>query len=229
MIGVFSILTLKSVGAGKYTYTTGAGGILSAFVVLAGFIICYTSKSRLKKIGATLFALFLFVLSIRGPILSAIVFVAVSRGVRLVDAVKIGVGISCVLIIVYLIVPDSRIFDLHMSGRWLQWVMIWNEFDWARLLFGMGDYAATGILLNHSVGETMAAPHNEILRIFYDFGLIGIIMLFLCLKKITLMMKSQGKPYIFAMFVPLIFDNAFSYFFSFVFLFFLAGFLKDFK
>jgi hypothetical protein len=223
LILTFSLLTLQSAAGWKYTYTTGAGGILSAFMLLAGFIMCYSSQSKQGKVLSYILGGMLIVLSIRGPILSALLFVALSRNFRIMTYAKAGLSGVIVFLIVYAVAPESRIFEMHMSGRWIHWLMIWAEFDWNTLLYGMGDASAAGVLLNHGMGGSMAAPHNEILRIFHDFGLGGLALLVLSLIKMMGVIPENKWAFFSAILIPFIFDNAFSYFFSFMFLFLLAA------
>lgn len=223
LILLFSIVTLKSAGGWKYTYTTGAGGILSAFMVLAGFVMCYSSENKTLRVASYFLGALLLALSIRGPILSALLFIGLSRNFKVTMYLKAFIGMAVVLALVYLIAPESRIFDIHMSGRWIHWVMIWDEFYWSNLLYGMGDSSAADVLASHGMSGSMAAPHNEFLRIFYDFGLSGVVMLALGLIKMMGAIPKHRWAYFFALLIPFIFDNAFSYFFSFMFLFVLSG------
>lgn len=218
MILIFSLLTIRPMSKGGYFIQTGAGGILSCFVVLAGFVLTFDSEDkRCKNLSYILF-IFLIVLSGRGTILSGLLFAILYKAKNLFLLIKIAIGMLMLFGMTYLVMPGLRIFELHLSGRGVHWVKILREYNPDNFFYGAGHGSAIDILLSYGLGDSMASPHNEFIRIFFDFGFIGIVLLLIGLFSMAFVGGRKKMAYLVVLIIPFSFDNPITYFAPFIFI-----------
>lgn len=218
---LFFTLITATEATGQYVFKSGAGGILSAFMLVAGFILSRATSSHFGlKLSLSCIVL-LFIISIRGPLLIALLFFFFQRDLKVSTLIKAGTALVLILSTLYLIEPSSRIFQLHMSGRLIPWLSLIESFDYDKLLLGTGNDSSKTFLQNIGLGASMALPHNEFIRVFYELGVTGLFLLLLVLNRFI---KASSYPmaYFSALFIPFFFDNAISYLFSFVFFIILS-------
>lgn len=215
-----SFLTIQESPAAwlGYSYVTGAGGILSSFILFSVFLGLISLGGRYSKgkVLAVVNALLILLFQIRGPILSMLVAIIVLKGIgkRFIYAV---IAASIGLLAFYFINPNSRIFSTETSGRVIHWEIILDKFEPTLLntLFGMGAEFSTNVLIYHGVGETMAAPHNEYIRYGVDLGLLGALMISMILYN--LYKVSRSLMIVLVIVQQMITDNIFTYFHNYLF------------
>lgn len=225
---ISSLLTIKEsplIFSG-YTYETGAGGILSSFILFSVFLCFFLLKERVAyKYISYISLFFILALQIRGVVLSVIITFLTYKGIQKTTFIYLLFG--CLFIILASIaMPESRLFSTETSGRLIHWEIILGEFNFniKSLLIGMGDNFSTDVLINHGVGEFMAAPHNEYIRYFVDLGLIGFILFVLIIDY--LYKYSENKFVIIVILQQMITDNIFTYFHNYLFFILMLAFYK---
>ena len=214
LILFLSIFTIRFDSSNTYVFSTGAGGILSAYVLLAGLVIAFASRSNILIFLSFIFLLLLLVGSVRGTVYAALGFMTlyyIGKQRRLILPIII---ILMFVLLVFLINPNSRLFETHTSGRIIHWLLIINSFELDRILFGMGYNSSSNILIMHGLESYMASAHNEFLRVFYDFGLMGLSCLLIIIYKFLKIFTSNKLAYSNVLFLPFFFDIAISYMFS---------------
>lgn len=201
-----------------YSYATGAGGILSSFILFSVFLGLISLGERYSK-GKVLSAfnsLLILAFQIRGPILSMLIALLFLKGIgkRLIYAIVLA---SVGLLGFYFINPNSRIFSTETSGRLIHWEIILDKFEptFLNTIFGMGPEFSTNVLIFHGVGETMAAPHNEYIRYGIDLGLVGGLMMSVILYN--LYKCSRSLMIVLVILQQMITDNIFTYFHNYLF------------
>jgi hypothetical protein len=214
-----SILTIKQSPFAEfgYTFETGAGGILSSFLLFSVFLSLFIIKDHKFFKLISFFAVFLIMLfQIRGVVLSLIITYITHKGVNKVLLLYVLIGFILIFLL-YILMPDSRLFSSETSGRVIHWEIIISKFEvsFLNVIFGMGDSFSTNVLLDHGVGEHMAAPHNEYIRYILDLGLLGFVLLFFIFKELYL--KSENKFVILVLLQQMITDNIFTYFHNYLF------------
>ncbi|MDH4568433.1 hypothetical protein E8E95_17260 [Pseudomonas sp. BN414] len=214
---LFSAVTINnSVG---YTFTTGAGGILSAFVLLISFLAADQAKSRISNAAAIASGILIVAISIRGTILSLLIYMTLKSGARKAAIALAAVGL--IIGVLFLAMPESRIFGMHTSGRLVHWEIILSNFDSSKILYGMGAHSSTNILLDMGLEESMAAPHNEYIRYIFDLGIFGAIALACILLSLYRACAPDKKFLVLILALQMFTDNVFTYYFNYLIFFIL--------
>lgn len=163
MLGVVSIIT------SSYLYLKGNTKYI--FVSIISFAIVVLTLTRLPILLSTIILGYIFVKYFKSNLNSKNKFYASL------------LSISCIVVLLLIFLPEiiSR-FQTHRaigeyinsSGRFYAWSYFYN-IAVNKLFFGHGlgsylTYELTGVL------RFFSSPHNEYLRIFYDCGSIGLIL-----------------------------------------------------
>ncbi len=214
-----SVLTIKDSPLAEfgYTYITGAEGILSSFILFTVYLSLSFSKFRFSSYISYITAALICVFQIRVIVLSLLLSILTRKGVGRKTFISIIICL-CFTLLLYLIFPDSRIFQTQTSGRVIHWEVIFHnaELTFTSLIFGMGNGFSTEVLILHGVGEFMAAPHNEYIRYILDLGFLGFTLLVFTFKLIY--EKSENKFLIFVLLIQMCTDNVFTYFHNYLFI-----------
>ena len=124
--------------------------------------------------------------------------------------------ISSILLLIYYFYPGARIFQMHTSGRFVHWAIIFNTFDFNNIYTGMGAGSSSKYLIDFGVGATMARAHNEFLTYFYDLGLLGFFGLICILKLIHSSSSNNGRIIFFTIVLQMLTDNILTYYFNYL-------------
>lgn len=214
---ISSILTISEspLSSYGYRYETGAGGILSSFILFCIFIGAVVLERKGKAI-LYLSGLMLLAFQIRGPLLSMLITLIFKKGLSR-KFVVYSIAVLVLLLAYYFINPSSRVFSTETSGRWIHWEIILRsfEYDLFSVLFGMGGGFSTNVLIEHGVGDSMAAAHNEYIRYGVDLGLSGLFMISLTLWNVA--KHSRSLLVIVILLQQMFTDNVFTYFHNYLF------------
>ncbi|MDB9758758.1 O-antigen ligase family protein [Gammaproteobacteria bacterium] len=172
-------------------YATGSilGG--QASVISAMFFIRYVDQRCPADLLIFLAFLFLLLLSEhRGGMaaLLAVILLRLSAEVRRPIFTIIGFG--SIIGIIYYLLPsildvlfksgEISIDTLNTSGRMLMWQTLFDNWPDGlhRIFLGAGGGSARSVLINELNGfETgLVQPHNEYIRLSFDYGLIGLLL-----------------------------------------------------
>jgi len=205
---VFSLINLR---LGGYLLQVKGVGILASYAILIPIFFFSLKRSILSTFLKLTSVLILFLLQVRMPILSWLIFefyrFSIKKKVLAIIAIVITLPIAFTAL-----GESSRLFSTHTSGRYFIWLKVLKSFNFENnLFFGMGDRAAQKILSTLPSAETFATMHNEYLRVFYDLGVLGILLLaFLCIYGII---QGKGTRKVFPMILALqmFTDNVLTY------------------
>ncbi|MCF6297288.1 MAG: hypothetical protein L3J08_04770 [Flavobacteriaceae bacterium] len=94
--------------------------------------------------------------------------------------------------------------------------LIWRIIYWTKIVFVFFEESLSTILFGKGIDSLTKGnmpyqfmtkdPHNDFIKVFFEFGLIGLLMFFNFLKNIFLMLK-KNVNLIIILLVPLVFDN----------------------
>lgn len=209
-----------------YTFQTGAGGILSSFIFYSVFLSLFLVRAHRKyKYFSYISLFFILLLQIRGVVLSVLLTYLTHKGVNRTVLMYIAVG-ALFIMFLSILMPESRLFSTETSGRLIHWEIIVGKFEMtpSNFIFGMGDGFSTNVLLDHGVGEHMAAPHNEFIRYVLDLGFLGLLLLILIFKE--LYMRAENRFVILVILQQMMTDNIFTYFHNYLFFVILISMYK---
>lgn len=100
-------------------------------------------------------------------------------------------------------------------GRYEMAKMLWSEMGantWAKTIFGLGPGASDALLTEKTASATSNNPHNDWLKIFYDYGVLGLVVIHVVLFRTLLEHRVGLMLYIYGAALMMT-DNIFIYMF----------------
>lgn len=208
LLFIFVILNTVTISYGKISIFWPGISSFVAYLCFVIFWLFFTSNKFLLAASA------FFVIALQRRILIlSLFFILIRRGKFTISTLITGLGIvGLILLVLFFIYPESRIFQTHTSGRSVHWGAIFSAFEMDNVFFGMGGGASYQFLVDLGVSRTMGRAHNEFLTYFYDLGILGIICLFGGLKLIYSSCSSKGRVILFTIIMQMFTDNIFTYY-----------------
>ncbi len=211
MVATYGTFILATTKSGGYSFINGAGGILSAFMVLLVLLMLNELQGKVYRLLEILFFILLLAMQVRITLLSYIVFYILLHIDKKNILKLVVIGLPSILIIITML-GETRIFAQHTSGRVYHWLVIFNDFDFNNLFAGMGVGSGSSLLIDLGKEESMAAVHNEYLRYFYDLGIFGLVTVLLLLSVLFFNTNKTGKILTTILAMQMFTDNVGSYF-----------------
>ncbi len=196
-------------------YNTANIGVSYFPLLVLPFI--FLNKSKLIKLAALLLTTFIIITSgKRGGLLALVLGIAVYLFCRihLIDSKREKISfivITCIAILSVVIVLSLNLHDMDFSSNLFDRITnIANDkgsgrlFIWQKVISDIGDSDMLSFLFGHGYrsvaidyGPNLVPAHNDFLEVFYDFGLIGLIMYIfiwiLLIKKALYLYRTKNE------------------------------------
>ena len=188
---------------------------IRSFIVYLCFVVFYLfyTSNKLLLITSSFMVL---IMQSRIIILSLFVVLGRSEILGRNNLIKGFISIFIILVILYNFFPESRIFQLHTSGRLVHWESIIYSFDLNNIWIGMGSGSSKEMIGQIGNIESYGRVHNEFITYFYELGLFGLLSLVLVLKLIHSSSSNKGRVVFYTIILQMFTDIIFTYYFNYL-------------
>jgi len=181
-----AIAMISCLGIGITFYLTEQKSVVKFLYqsVFLGSVLLSLSRTAIFVAGVTFFALTVWKSrkQLLATLISLTTFFILAYSIFLLPVVRNR----------FSFIGDEAIFrgrTINTSGRTKIWRVIMEESS-DSIFFGHGIGSSEDLVLNNF--QTISQPHNDFLRIFFDFGILGFLVLFLIILLFVL--DGRARP-----------------------------------